>query len=201
MSPRFARLSFVALVIVAVSAMAVARRSSSEDIVEPPRVASAEALPIETESAPPLQPTGWLNTEPLTAADLEGNVVLYDFWTFGCSNCQHTLPYLKAWHERYAAEGLVVLGVHTPEFDYEAVPDNVAEYAAAEGITYPIALDADKETWRAFGTRGWPTFYLHDDQGRRRLRLVGEGRYDQMEDAIRALLGVDAGAPRATVVG
>ncbi|MBA3286496.1 MAG: redoxin, partial [Acidimicrobiia bacterium] len=92
MSPRFARLSFVALVVVAVSAIAVARRSSSEDIVEPPRVASAEALPIETESAPPLQPTGWLNTEPLTAADLEGNVVLYDFWTFGCSNCQHTLP-------------------------------------------------------------------------------------------------------------
>jgi hypothetical protein len=104
---------------------------------------------------------------------------------------------VKSWHERYAADGLLVLSIHTPEFEWEADPDAVAEFVAEEGITYPVALDPDKRTWRRFENHWWPAFYLHDDQGQRRYRHVGEGRYVETEDAIRALLGVDADAPRA----
>ena len=87
------------------------------------------------------QAAGWLNTAALTDADLRGEVVLYDFWTFACVNCQHTLPHVKAWQERYARDGLVIVSIHTPEFDFEAVPDNVADYVTENAITYPVALD------------------------------------------------------------
>jgi thiol-disulfide isomerase/thioredoxin len=134
-----------------------------------------------------------------SAPDLSGRVVLYDFWTFGCSNCQHTLSHVKAWAARYAGDGLVVVGVHSPEFDYEAVPANVLEYVGRNHITYPVLLDADMRVWRAFGVRAWPTFVVADTEGRRRRLHVGEGGYDETEDAIRALLGVDPSSPRAEV--
>jgi thiol-disulfide isomerase/thioredoxin len=196
-SPGVARGALVAVVVAAGAAVWVSRGSSSEDIVESRRIVTATELPIEASSAPKVEAAGWINTDPLTDADLAGKVVLYDFWTFGCINCRHTIPYVKAWHERYAADGLIVLSIHTPEFDWEADPDAVAEFVAEEGITYPVALDPDKLTWRRFENHWWPAFYLHDDQGQRRYRHVGEGRYVETEDAIRALLGVDADAARA----
>ena len=197
MSPAVARGALVAVVVAAGAAVWVSRGSSSEDIVEPRRIVTATELPVEASSAPTVEATGWINTDPLSSADLDGKVVLYDFWTFGCINCRHTIHYVKSWHERYAVDGLIVLSIHTPEFEWEADPDAVAEFVAEEGITYPVALDPDKRTWRRFENHWWPAFYLHDDQGQRRYRHVGEGRYVETEDAIRALLGVDADAPRA----
>lgn len=156
-------------------------------------------LPVLAESAPEVQASGWLNTEPLTQGDVSGRVVLYEFWTFGCVNCRNVLPHLKAWHDRYAKDGLLVLSVHTPEFDYEKDADAVADFVAEESIRYPVALDPDKRTWRAFDNHYWPAFYLHDADGRRRLVHYGEGDYDDTEDAIRSLLGVADDAPRAEV--
>jgi thiol-disulfide isomerase/thioredoxin len=156
----------------------------------------AAELPVG-DQAPAVRSDRWLNSGPLGPAELTGKVVLYDFWTLGCVNCQHTLPYLKAWHRRYAADGLVVLGIHSPEFGYEADPANVADYVAREQIRYPVALDPDLRVWDAFDNRYWPAFYLHDRQGNRRWSHIGEGDYDQAEDAIRALLGVAPTAPRA----
>ncbi|MGD9701977.1 MAG: redoxin domain-containing protein [Acidimicrobiia bacterium] len=197
MSPTVARSALVALAVLSGAAVWVSRDSSSEDIAEPRRIVSATALPVEASSAPAVEAAGWLNTDPLTDADLAGKVVLYDFWTFGCINCRHTIPFVKSWHERYAADGLIVLSIHTPEFDWEADPDAVAEFVVAEGITYPVALDPDKTIWRAFANHYWPAFYLHDDEGQRRYTKFGEGRYDETEDAIRALLDVDPDATRA----
>jgi len=124
--------------------------------------------------------------------------VLYDFWTFACVNCQHTFPWVEAWHERYAADGLVIASVHTPEFDYEGKPDNVAEAVRKNGLTYPIALDPDRKIWRSFENHWWPAFYLYDRDGRYRFQHLGEGSYKDTEDAIRALLGVAPSSPRAT---
>ena len=111
---------------------------------DPERIADAgaeldfDALPVLAPSAPAVVADGWLNTRPLGPSDLAGKVVLYDFWTFGCVNCQHTLPYVKAWYDRYSPDGLVVLSVHTPEFDYEADPERVAEYVMANSIAFPV---------------------------------------------------------------
>lgn len=142
---------------------------------------------------------GWLNTDGLSDADLAGRVVLYDFWTFGCVNCQHTVPHVKAWQERYAGDGLTILSIHTPEFAYEADPANVADFVAGNGITFPVALDPERDIWRAWDNHYWPAFYLYDEQGRLRLHHVGEGSYGGTEDAIRSLLGVDPASPRAAV--
>lgn len=142
---------------------------------------------------------GWLNSLPLTDADLRSKVVLVDFWTYGCINCQHTLSHVKAWHARYAPYGLVVLSVHTPEFTFEADPDNVAEFVSREAIEYPVALDPARTVWRAWDNHAWPAFYLYDTAGRLRLVHLGEGRYETTEDAIRVLLGVDPTVPRADV--
>ncbi|MEO8696820.1 MAG: redoxin domain-containing protein [Acidimicrobiales bacterium] len=160
----------------------------------------ATNLPVLLGAAPTVTASGWLNTEPLDARGLEGKVVLYDFWTFGCINCVHTLPHVKAWDQRYRDDGLVVLSIHTPEFSYEADPGNVRRFVADNEIRYPVALDPESVTWRAFANRYWPAFYLHDRGGRRRYQHFGEGAYEQTETIIRALLGVDPSSPRAVVV-
>ncbi|CAN5668430.1 hypothetical protein BH24ACT5_BH24ACT5_22410 [soil metagenome] len=200
MPPKRARALLAACLLVSGGSIAVARNTTAEDIA-PPRTfrPAAVRLPIIEDSAPPITASGWINTQPLESVDLLGKVVLYDFWTFGCINCQHTLPYVQAWHERYADDGLLIIGIHTPEFDYERDPDAVAAFVEDNGLTYPIALDPDKVTWRAFGNHYWPRFYLHDIVGRRRYEHIGEGRYDETEDAIRFLLGVDPDSPRADV--
>ena len=129
----------------------------------------------------------------------QAGVVLYDFWTFGCVNCRNTLGHTRAWHERYAPDGLILLSIHTPEFEYERDREAVAQFVADSDIGYPVVLDPDKVIWRRWSNRYWPAFYLYDADGQLRQRHFGEGRYDEMEDAIRALLDVDRTSPRAVV--
>ena len=119
--------------------------------------------------------------------------MLIDFWTYSCINCLRTLPHVKAWHERYGSSGLVIVGVHTPEFAFEKVPENVRSNARRLGVTYPVALDPDFGTWNAWGNRYWPAKFLIDAEGRVRYAHFGEGDYDVTEGAIRSLLA-DRGA-------
>jgi thiol-disulfide isomerase/thioredoxin len=137
--------------------------------------------------------TGWLNSPPLTAADLRGKVVLADFWTYTCINWLRTLAYVRAWAQKYGDRGLVVVGVHTPEFPFEREIENVREAAKAMRVEYPIALDSDYGVWRAFGNRYWPAVYIADAEGRIRQHHFGEGAYDECEWAIQMLLR-EAGA-------
>ncbi|MEF7615888.1 cytochrome c biogenesis protein DipZ [Aquincola sp. MAHUQ-54] len=132
--------------------------------------------------------TAWLHTPPLTRESLRGKVVLVEFWTYSCINCLRTLPYLRAWHEKYREAGLVVLGVHTPEFAFERRTPNVQRAARDLGIGYPVAVDSDYAVWRAFGNRYWPAMYLVDAQGRVRHHQFGEGGYAETERFIQALL-------------
>ncbi len=134
---------------------------------------------------------GWINTDKLTQEDLQGNVVLVDFWTYSCINCIRTLPYIQAWHEAYQDDGLLILGVHTPEFGFEKVYDNVVAAATKHGLTYPIAQDNDFTTWNNFSNRYWPAKYLFDRDGNLRYYHFGEGSYDEAEAAIVQLLGTD----------
>jgi thiol-disulfide isomerase/thioredoxin len=137
--------------------------------------------------------TGWLNSPPLTAEDLRGKVVLVDFWTYTCINWLRTLAYVRAWAEKYQALGLVVVGVHTPEFPFERDIDNVRRAAKDMNVWYPIALDSDYEVWRAFSNRYWPAVYIADAEGRIRHHQFGEGGYDDCERGIQQLLR-EAGA-------
>jgi len=130
----------------------------------------------------------WLNSPPLTREQLKGKVVLVDFWTYSCINCIRSVPYVRAWADRYRDQGLVVIGVHAPEFAFERDPANVRKAVADLGIRYPVALDNKLAIWRAFNNRYWPAHYLADAQGRIRYHHFGEGRTDQTEAAIRALL-------------
>lgn len=132
--------------------------------------------------------TGWLNSEPLTAAGLAGKVVLVDFWTYTCINWLRTLGYVRAWHEKYRDQGLVVVGVHTPEFPFERDVDNVRWAAADMRVDYPIALDSDYRVWRAFDNHYWPAVYISDAEGRIRHHHFGEGGYEECERVIQQLL-------------
>jgi thiol-disulfide isomerase/thioredoxin len=132
--------------------------------------------------------TGWLNSEPLTAADLRGKVVLVDFWTYTCINWLRTLGYVRAWAERYADQGLVVVGVHTPEFPFEQDVDNVRQASKDLRVGYPIALDSDYAVWRAFANNYWPAVYIADSEGRIRHHQFGEGAYEECERVIQGLL-------------
>lgn len=139
--------------------------------------------------APELTNEVWLNSDrPLRLADLHGKVVLVDFWTFGCINCQRVIPALRAWHETYGPQGLVVIGNHYPEFGYEAELDNLRAAIVDLEVPYPVAQDNKGETWRAYNTRFWPTLVLIDKRGRIRSRHIGEGAYPETEAAIQALL-------------
>ena len=152
-------------------------------------------LPVEG-ALPPLDGAVlWLNSPPLTREQLRGKVVLIDFWTYSCINCIRSIPYVRAWHGRYKDQGLVVIGVHSPEFAFEKDPANVRKAVADFGITYPVALDNNLAIWSAFNNRYWPAHYLADAQGRIRYHHFGEGRTDDTEAAIRALL-IEKGAMR-----
>ena len=132
--------------------------------------------------------TGWLNSEPLTPEGLRGKVVLVDFWTYTCINWLRTLGYVRAWHEKYRDQGLVVIGVHTPEFPFEHDPDNVRWAAQDLRVPYPIAFDPDFAVWRAFANNYWPAVYIADAEGRIRHNHFGEGGYVECEMAIQMLL-------------
>ncbi|HET7127742.1 MAG TPA: cytochrome c biogenesis protein DipZ [Gaiellaceae bacterium] len=144
--------------------------------------------------APALHPDGaWINSKPLTLASLRGKVVLVDFWTYSCINCLRTLPHLKAWYATYHKDGLVIVGVHTPEFAFEHVTSNVRSAVKRLGITYPVVQDNRYKTWDNYANQYWPAEYLIDRQGHVRHTHFGEGEYDQTESLIRQLLN-DKGA-------
>jgi len=149
---------------------------------------SAGSLPVEGHLPAFEGATGWLNSPPLNQADLEGKVVLADFWTYTCINWLRTLAYVRAWAERYADRGLVVVGVHTPEFPFERDVDNVARAAKDLRVTYPIALDSDYAIWQAFANHYWPAVYIADAQGRIRHHHFGEGGYAECEMVVQRLL-------------
>lgn len=132
----------------------------------------------------------WINSPPLSIMQLKGKVVLIDFWTYSCINCLRTLPFITKWYADYKDKGLVIIGVHTPEFEFEKDPQNVAEAASRLGVTYPIAQDNDYKTWLAFSNQYWPAHYLIDKDGYLRMVHFGEGGYVETENAIRELLGM-----------
>jgi len=139
--------------------------------------------------APELTNTTWLNVDaPLRIADLRGKVVIVEMWTFDCINCQHVMPSLKDWHSKYADQGLVIIGNHFPEFSYEADLNNLKNAIAENDIEYAVAQDNNGDTWRAYENNYWPALYLIDKQGHIRYVHIGEGRYKETEENIKALL-------------
>src|SRR6266404_918706 len=148
----------------------------------------AAQLPIEGEFPSLGGATGWLNSPPLTAEGLRGKVVLVQVWTYSCVNWLRTLPYVRAWAEKYRDQGLVVIGVHTPEFPFEKDVDNVRWAAKEMDVRYPIAVDSDYGVWRAFDNNYWPAAYIADAKGRIRFHHFGEGNYDGIERVIQRLL-------------
>jgi thiol-disulfide isomerase/thioredoxin len=145
-------------------------------------------LPIEGQLPPLNGAVQWLNSPPLDAQALKGKVVLVDFWTYSCINCLRTLPYVKAWAEKYRDQGLVVIGVHAPEFAFERDVGNVTKAMKELGINYPVAIDNDYKIWRAFNNEYWPAHYFADAQGRIRYHHFGEGDYAESERVIQQLL-------------
>jgi thiol-disulfide isomerase/thioredoxin len=176
MSPTGLRLGFAGLIVLAIGA-ALATRG-------PPQRAQLPSLAGATE---------WLNSPPLTPAALRGKVVLVDFWTFTCINWLRTLPYLRAWATKYGNQGLVIVGVHTPEFGIEKDVRDIRRSAKDFGVEYPIAIDSGSAIWRAFDNRYWPALYLYDAQGHLRHRQFGEGGYEHAEQIVQQLLE-EAGA-------
>jgi thiol-disulfide isomerase/thioredoxin len=153
--------------------------------------ADAPIAPASTPTAPDLRGiTRWINSPPLSMQSLRGKVVLVDFWTFECINCLHTLPQVKALYARYKHQGLVVIGVHTPEFPTERNTANLRDAVQKLGIDYPVAQDNDNATWNAWSNQYWPAQYLVDARGKVVLSHIGEGGYAQMKSAIRAQLGL-----------
>ncbi len=149
----------------------------------------------EARAAPDFQGIDtWLNSQPLKAEQLRGKVVLVDFWTYTCINCLNHLPYVQSWHEKYKDQGLVVVGVHTPEFAFEKSTKNVKDAVERLKIKHAVAQDNGYATWRAFNNQYWPAVYLIDKQGRIVYSHFGEGRYGETEKKIQALLAEQPGA-------
>ena len=139
-------------------------------------------------AAPEITAERWINSKGLTLKELRGKVVLVEFWTFGCYNCRNVEPHVRAWHEKYAGQGLVVVGIHSPEQSFERDFTKVQKYVQDHGISYPIAVDNDFAIWDRFGNNAWPSLYLIDKRGLVRLQHIGEGAYADTETQIQALL-------------
>ncbi len=154
----------------------------------PQKTSAGVQLPIEGDFPSLSGATGWLNSPPLTAAGLRGKVVVVDIWTYTCINWLRTLPYVRAWAEKYKNQGLVVIGVHSPEFAFEKDADNVRRAAKDIKVDYPIAIDSDHAIWDAFKNQYWPALYIIDAQGHIRHHQFGEGDYDRSERVIQQLL-------------
>ena len=176
--------------------LALTSASAAQPAAQLPASAASTAVP-----APKPRPSGpaapgfdgggaWVNSEPLELAKLgmQGKVVLVDFWTFGCYNCTNTLPYVKQWWAKYKVQGLVIVGVHTPEFDSERVLGNLQDAVKSQGIGWPVVQDNDYAIWQAYGNRYWPHFYLVDERGQIIYDHIGEGAYDQTDAQIAAAL-------------
>jgi cytochrome c biogenesis protein CcdA/thiol-disulfide isomerase/thioredoxin len=163
-------------------------------VLRPGAAAQNDTVPLE-DLGPAPEVTGitaWINSEPTSLAALRGKVVLVHFWTFGCINCIHVQPYVKAWYDRYAGDGFVVLGVHTPELSFERDIDNVRDAVAKADVRFPVAFDPAYSTWNAYRNSYWPAFYFVDKAGRIRHVHFGEGDYDGSEAVIRELLAEPA---------
>jgi thiol-disulfide isomerase/thioredoxin len=184
----------VLLATILAGAIGAAIETSAEDKrVVQQLTPDAARSPIEGELSSLGSATEWLNSPPLSAASLRGKIVLIDFWTYTCINWLRSLPYVRAWAEKYTDQGLVVIGVHSPEFAFEKDIDNVRRAAQDMRLAYPIAIDNDYAIWRAFKNQYWPALYLVDAQGRIRHHQFGEGAYEQAEEIIQQLLA-EAGA-------
>ncbi|EIL94114.1 cytochrome c biogenesis protein DipZ [Rhodanobacter spathiphylli] len=153
-----------------------------------PVLKAGEPLPVEGTMPSLAGATQWLNSAPLSTESLRGKVVLVDFWTYSCINCIRSLPYVRGWADKYKNHGLVVIGVHAPEFAFEKDPANVAKAVQDLGVDYPVALDNDYAIWKGFNNEYWPAHYFIDTQGQIRHHHFGEGEYRQSEDVIRQLL-------------
>jgi thiol-disulfide isomerase/thioredoxin len=193
-------LAAVAVLIVAAVLVTVVR------MPPPPATASTtggEVLPASQRIEAPdfVGIDAWLNSPPLTLADLKGKVVLIDFWTFSCVNCVRTIPHLQVLYNDYKNDGFVIVGVHSPEFDFEMVQANVAAAVKRLGVTWPVAIDSQMDTWNAYQNEYWPAEYLLDQQGRVAYTSFGEGDYPQTDAAVAELLGVKTAAlPSSTPV-
>jgi thiol-disulfide isomerase/thioredoxin len=178
---RFRRTLLVAFA--GLAAAAVAAPALSEDVSNPVQLAEASA------AAPNFVGISkWFNSAPLSINDLRGKVVLVDFWTYGCYNCVNTLPHVTRLYETYKDKGLVVVGVHTPEFPFERSASNVQAALKRHGIAYPVAQDNDSATWNAWRNQYWPAQYIVDQHGKVVFTHAGEGRYDEIERTVRQLL-------------
>ncbi len=167
---------------------ALVDRARPAPVAAKPGAGAGETLAVEGPFPPLSGAVKWLNSSPPTAEGLRGKVVLVDFWTYSCINCLRSIPYVRAWAEKYRSQGLVVIGVHTPEFAFEKDPANVRKATRDLGIAYPVAVDSDFAIWRAFDNQFWPAQYFIDAQGRVRHHHFGEGDYDQSERIIQQLL-------------
>jgi len=139
---------------------------------------------------------GWINSHPLRMSELRGKVVFLDFWTYSCGNCVRTIPHMNALHRKYPAEELVIIGVHTPEFEFEKDIQGVRAAVAKLGIEYPVALDSENTTWKLYGNRYWPRQTLVDYSGEVRFEHIGEGGYEEIERQVAGLLAEAAGRRR-----
>jgi cytochrome c biogenesis protein CcdA/thiol-disulfide isomerase/thioredoxin len=178
-----------------VSAIAGETVAQKNDTGQARPSASAPTLAAPLASLLDVPQSQWLNAPGLSEENLRGKVVLVNFWTYSCINCLRTLPHVRAWAEAYKDRGLVVIGVHTPEFAFEKDIANVAKAAAAQGVGHPVAIDSSFRIWRAFHNSAWPALYLFDADGRLRDSSFGEGGYDRLEQMIRRLLAAAGGSP------
>src|SRR6267154_1927497 len=178
--------------IAALTASQPGKAAMSDTRASNAQTASTTRLAVEGNMPPLDDATSWINSQPLKAADLRGKVVLIEFWTYTCINWRRQLPYVRAWADKYKDKGLVVIGVHSPEFAYEKNIDNVRRATKEIGVQYPVAVDSDYAIWRAFGNEYWPALYFVDAQGHIRHHQFGEGDYERSETVIQQLL-VDAG--------
>jgi thiol-disulfide isomerase/thioredoxin len=169
------------------SAIPCVSAEASRDLNAPFEVAAQQAAAPDF-----IGITKWFNSAPLDIASLRGKVVLVDFWTYGCVNCVNTLPHVTALYEKYKDRGLVVVGVHTPEFPFERSAGNVQAALKRHGITYPVAQDNDSRTWNAYRNQYWPAQYIVDQNGKIVFQHAGEGQYEQIERTIAGLLNANS---------
>lgn len=190
------RIFLIVIIFVTITSIFVSKmisKSSAASSSGLSQVTSGTSNPITNDYGPVPEFTGlskWLNPDDqtLSITQLKGKVVLVDFWTLGCINCIHTLPYVTKWYDTYKDRGLIVIGIHTPEFAYEHETNNVKKAIAQYKIHYPVAQDNDFATWKAFNNQYWPAYYLIDKKGIIRYQHSGEGEYETVESTIQSLL-------------
>jgi thiol-disulfide isomerase/thioredoxin len=181
-------IKIVLLAAVLLAAISAGFILDEEETMTQPMLLETSTLPVEGRLPSLTGATGWLNSKPLTPAELRGKVVLVEFWTYSCINWLRVQPYVRAWSEKYRDHGLVVIGVHTPEFGFEKNLDNIRWATRHLRVDYPIAIDSDYAVWRAFDNHYWPAFYFVDAEGRIRHHQFGEGNYEESEAVIQQLL-------------